>query len=768
MKYQIIIIIFILSFTSTLLLAQKYTISGYITDNNTGEYLIGAVVRVKNSPDIGYGTNNYGFYSLSLAKGSYELEFSYIGHLKESVNITLTANQRINVTLKEAPNKLQEIVITSNNDNANVRQSQMGLQKLNVEVAGKLPVIFGEKDILKILQLFPGIKSGGDGQSGFTVRGGTIDQNLILLDDAPIYNASHLLGFFSTFNSDAIKDVSLYKGTAPAQFGGRLSSVVDVKMNDGNNQNFDVKGGIGLISSKINIEGPIQKGKSSFLFSGRRTYVDAFLKLFDRFKNNSLSFYDLNAKLNFKTSDRDRLFISGYLGRDALELNKRMGINWGNKTGTVRWNHLFNSKLFSNSSLIYSDYDYKIDIEDPHNEFSILSSIRDWNLKQTFQYFPDSKNEWKLGYNIIYHTITPGLINFPSATTMSNEEPRNGMESAIFATNNWQATNKLKINYGIRFSSFMVLGGSDYYNLNADKNVIDTIQQAGPIENYLNIEPRLSLSYSISESCSFKMAYTRNTQNLHLITNSVSGSPTDKWIMDSNNVKPEISDQVSLGYFRNFDDNIYEFSVESYYKSMQNQIDYKDNADIQVPVIETQLLYGKGRAYGLEVLLRKSKGKFTGWLGYSLSRSEKQIEGINKNHWYPARQDRTHDISIVGMYEISNRWNVSAIWVYRTGNAISFPSGKYMLEGQTVWLYTERNGYRMPAYHRLDLGATYKLKEHKLFNSELSFSLFNAYGRENPYIITFERSGNDPNQTVAIQTSLFRWVPSISWNFTLK
>ena len=767
MKYILIGLIYILSFSSTLLLAQRYTISGYITDNKTGEYLIGAVVLVKNSNNIEYATNNYGFYSLSLIKGNYEIEFSFIGHKKQSVTVSLTSNKNLNVVLKETSNELQEIVITSNNNNTDVRQAQIGLQKLNVKVANTLPVIFGEKDILKILQLFPGIKSGGDGQSGFTVRGGTADQNLILLDNAPIYNASHLLGFFSTFNSDAIKDVSIYKGTAPAQYGGRISSVVDVKMNEGNNQNIEVKGGIGLISSKLNIEGPIQKGKSSFLISGRSTYIDIFLKMDDQFKNNSLSFYDLNAKLNFTTSDKDRLFISGYLGRDALGLNKRMGIDWGNKTATARWNHLFNSKLFSNTSLIYSDYDYKINIENPDNEFTILSSIKDWNLKQMFQYFPDSINEWKFGYNLIHHTIAPGIISFPNIT-ISNEYPKSGLESAIFATNNWQATNKLKINYGIRFSSFLVLGGSDYYKLDAYQNVTDTIRQANPIKNYLNIEPRLSINYNFNENSSFKMAYTRNVQNLHLITNSVSGSPTDKWIMNTNNVKTEISDQISIGYFHNFNDNNYELSVESYYKSMQNQIDYKDNADVQIPVIETQLLYGIGRAYGLEILLKKNKGKFTGWLGYTLSRSEKQIDGINKNNWYPARQDRTHDISIVGMYEISKRWIVSAIWVYRTGNAISFPSGKYLLEGQTVWLYTERNGYRMPAYHRLDLGATYKFKEHKLLNSELSFGLFNAYGRENPYIITFERSGGDPNQTVAIQTSLFRWVPSISWDFTIR
>jgi hypothetical protein len=613
----------------------------------------------------------------------------------------------------------------------------------------------------------PGVKSGGDGQSGFTVRGGTIDQNLILLDDAPVYNASHLLGFFSTFNSDAINDVALYKGTAPAQFGGRISSVVDVKMNEGDNQHYGVSGGIGLISSKLNVEGPLQKGKSSFLLSGRRTYADIFLKLDDRFKDNQLYFYDFNAKLNYRFSDKDRFFVSGYFGRDILGISNRFSIDWGNTTATARWNHLYNSKLFGNTSLIYSSYNYKINLQNDSNKFSILSTINDWNLKQEFQYFPNSNNQWKIGYNIIYHTITPGQIITETVTEDENQI-KNGLESAIYVNNDWQATDKLKVNYGLRLSHFLVLGGSDYFILDDNKNVTDTINQTKPIANYIYLEPRFSLSYTLSDNNSLKLAYTRNTQNLHLITNSVSGSPTDKWIMNSNNVKPEVSDQLSMGYFRNFADNTYEFSVEAYFKSMQNQIDYKDNANDRAPVIETELLYGKGRAYGLELLLKKNQGKFTGWLGYTLSRSEKQIDGINQNNWYAARQDRTHDISIVTMYDISKRWNVSAVWVYQTGNAITFPSGKYEYAGQTIWLYTERNGYRMPAYHRLDLGATYKFKEKKNFKSELSFSLYNAYGRENPYIITFEKSKTDPNKTVAIQTSLFRWIPSISWNFNLK
>jgi len=762
MKYLSLVLSLV--FSSSILFAQTFTISGYITDKKTGESLIGAVALVKNSPGIGRASNDYGFYSLSMPKGNYEIVFSYVGHQKQSINVELTGNKTLNVAMEDMTTNLQEVVITGTLDNENVRQSTMGVEKINVETVSKLPVIFGERDILKTLQLLPGVKSGGDGQSGFTVRGGTVDQNLILLDDAPVYNASHLLGFFSTFNSDAIKDIALYKGTAPAQFGGRISSVVDVKMNEGDNQKYDVSGGIGLISSKLNIEGPLQKGKSSFLISGRRTYADVFLKLTEQFKENQLYFYDFNAKLNYRFSDKDRLFVSGYFGRDVLGLSDRFSIDWGNTTGTMRWNHLYNSKMFGNTSLIYSNYDYKINIDGDIAQFSILSRIRDWNLKQEFQYFPNSNNEWKFGYNLIYHTITPGQIT-NDTIPLDNNQIRNGLESALYVTNDWQATDKLKINIGLRLSNFSVLGGSDYYTLDAKNSVIDTINPTGLVANFPYLEPRFSMSYTLNDKSSLKTAYTRNTQNMHLITNSVSGSPTDKWIMNTNIVKPEIGDQFSAGYFLNFKDNMFEFSAEAYYKYMQNQIDYKDNANEQAPVIETELLYGKGRAYGLELLLKKNKGKFSGWVGYTLSRSEKQIDGINKNLWYAARQDRTHDISIVTMYDISKRFNVSAVWVYQTGNAITFPSGKYEVSGNIIWLYTERNGYRMPAYHRLDLGATYKLKETKRFTSELSFSLFNAYGRENAYIITFEESESDPNKTVAIQTSLFRWIPSVSWNF---
>jgi CarboxypepD_reg-like domain/TonB-dependent Receptor Plug Domain len=766
MRTKLTISILLLSISS-LIFAQKHTISGYITDRTTGETLIGATVAVAGESNTGKSTNGYGFFSLNLPEGKYRLTASYLGYTKYETEINLKENKSVNIGLEPTGNTLNEVVVTGVSDNHRVTEAQMGVEKISPATANKLPVIFGERDILKTMQLLPGVKSGGDGQSGFTVRGGTMDQNLIQLDDATVYNASHLLGFFSTFNSDAIKDVDIFKGTAPAQYGGRISSVVDVKMNEGNNQNYAVSGGIGLISSKLSLEGPIQKGKSSFLVSGRRTYADLFLNFDQKYKGYQLYFYDLNLKANYRFSDIDRLYISGYFGRDVLAIPKIFGFDWGNKTATLRWNHLFNSKFFANTSLIYNDYSYNIDATFSNISFSILSQIKDWNLKQEFQYYPNSNNEWKIGYNVIYHTINPGQIK-SDIIKVDAPDLKDGLESAVYIANNWEVASNIKINYGLRISDFDVLGGHTYYNLDANKNIESTIQGSKSVANYFNLEPRLSLSYILSDVSSIKAAYTRNTQNMHLITNSVSGSPTDKWVMNTNNIKPEISDQVSLGTFMNFNENMYEFSLEGYYKKMQNQIDYKDNANMQNQDIETQLLFGKGRAYGAEFLLKKNKGRLTGWLGYTLSRTEKQIDGINNNDWYVARQDRTHDVSIVLMYEFSKKINVSAVWVYQTGNAVSFPSGSYSVYGNKLWLYTERNGYRMPAYQRLDLGFNWKLKETQHFTSELAFSVYNAYGQENPYIITFEQNKEHPNKTDVVQTALFKQIPSVSWIFKFK
>jgi len=749
---------------------QRFTVNGSVRSKKTGESIIGASVTVKDK-NTGVTSNDYGFYSISLFPGNYTLLVSAVGHEQQTLDVNLNKNVTLNIFLEDEVKDLQDVTVTSSRGRS-LSSTQMGAEKLTISDTKTIPVLFGERDVLKTIQLLPGIKSAGDGNSGFYVRGGSADQNLILLDEAPVYNASHLLGFFSTFNSDAIKDIMVYKGGMPAQYGGRLSSVLDIKMNDGNNQDYDVSGGIGAISAKVNVEGPIQKDKSSFLVSARRTYVDAFLKLSkdSTINNNSLYFYDLNAKLNYQLGKRDRLYLSGYFGRDQLGVGETFKLNWGNATGTLRWNHIFSNKLFSNTSLIFSNYDYKITIKSGANDFKVYSQIKDWNLKQEFQWYLNSKNNIRFGLNSIYHTMRPGEISSSDSSSFNDKilQRRYSVENAVYASNNWKVSDKFNLSYGLRLSIFSVLGKGDFYNVNNDGKVLDTIsyKKGEVVKTYVNPEPRIAASYMLNSSTSLKASYVRNAQNLHLISNSTTSTPTDKWIASTNIIKPEISDQVSVGYYKNLAGNKYELTVEAYYKTMQNQIDYRDGADVfSNDVIETQLLYGKGRAYGIEWLLKKKAGRFTGWLSYTLSKTERKIDGINNNQWYNARQDRTHDIAIVGTYQLNKKWTLSANWVYYTGDAVSFPSGKYRVDGQMVYYYTERNGYRMPAYHRLDLGAILQLKKTKRFSSELSLSLYNAYGRENAYIIEFRDKKDDPNKTEAVRTALFKFIPSVSYNF---
>lgn len=772
-RYKLLLLFISVFLISTQRLwAQDYSISGTITDQKTGEQLIGVIVQVAEDKSIGTSTNEYGLFSLSLKKGTYTLLVSYLGYQTLKETIHLDKNIQWNRTLQTRANELKEVEIKSIAANDNVVSTNMGLERLNMAQIKEVPVLFGERDILKTLQLLPGVKSAGDGNSGFYVRGGTADQNLILLDEATVYNASHLMGFFSTFNSDAIKDVSLYKGNMPAQYGGRLASVMDVRMNDGNNQNYAVSGGIGLIASRLMLQGPITKGKGSFLVSARRTYADMFLKLSSKEsqRNNRLYFYDLNLKANYTLGKNDRIYLSGYFGKDVLSVAKIFGIDWGNATTTLRWNHLFNAKLFSNTSLIYSNYNYNIGLNFGENKFTILSRIIDWNLKQEFQYFPNPNNTIKFGFSTIYHNILPGEIKATATSGINNFAlpKRYGWENALFANNDWKVSPRFKLSYGLRLSLYSVLGSGVFYNFDQDGIPTDTFKYASGdfVKTYINPEPRLALNYTFDESQSVKASYARNTQHMHLLTNSTASSPTDRWIPNSNIIRPEIADQVSLGYYKNLKENRFETSVETYYKAMQNQIDFKDGASIEGnELVESQLLFGKGRAYGLELSLKKKEGKFTGWISYTLSRTEKQIEGINAGKWYAARQDQTHNLALVGIYKLNPKWTVSATFVYYTGNAVTFPSGKYSINGKSYFLYTERNGYRMPAYHRLDLGATYKLKTKKHYSSELAFSLYNAYGRENPYLINFQEDPNNPNLTQAVQYSLFRFVPSISWNF---
>jgi len=756
--------------------AQNYTIGGTIKDAATGEKLIGVVIQVAELKGTGTTTNDYGFYSLTLKEGEYTLVYSYMGYKTITEQVSLHKDVIKNLSLGSSNNELSEVVISSVARNENIKSTQMGMDKLNMAQIKDIPVLFGERDVMKTLQLLPGVKSGGDGNSGFYVRGGAADQNLIQLDEATVYNASHLLGFFSTFNSDAIKDVTLYKGNMPAQYGGRLASMMDVKMNDGNDQRFGVSGGIGLISSRLLVEGPLKKNKGSFLISGRRTYADMFLKLSNdpAQRNNKLYFYDFNAKANYTLSEKDRLFLSGYFGQDVIGVGNLFGIDWGNATGTLRWNHIFNSRLFANTSLIYSNYKYNIGLSIANNDIEIISRIQDWNLKQEYQYYLNPKNTIKFGFNSIYHTIVPGEIR-ASGTSGVNSQAltrRYGWENAVFFNNDWKANTHLNISYGLRISSFSVIGPGKFYDFDQSGNVLDTIafQRGNFVKTYINPEPRLSASYVFNEEQSVKAAYARNTQNMHLLSNTTSSSPTDRWVPSSNIIKPEIADQVSIGYFRNFDNNKFQCSVETYYKFMQNQVDYRDGAQVTGfdELAEGELLFGKGRAYGAEFSVKKKEGKLTGWFSYTLSRTERQINGINNGSWYPARQDQTHNLAIVAIYSVSKKWTLSGTFVYNTGNAVTFPSGKYKVDNQVMFLYTERNGYRMPAYHRLDIGATCKLRDKKHFSSELALSIYNAYGRENAYIINFREDPDDASKTQAVQYALFRFVPSISYNFKFK
>lgn len=751
---------------------QKFTINGSVKSGKTGETIIGASVRI-DSTNTGTLSNEYGFYSITLPQGRHHLEISAIGQKTWVKDVVLDKNLQLDVFLEEVARELSNVVVTASSRGRSVAGTQMGAERLTISEIKDIPMILGERDVLKALQLLPGIKSAGDGSSGIYVRGGAADQNLILLDEAPVYNASHLFGFFSTFNSDAIKDVTVYKGGMPAQYGGRLSSVLDIKMNDGNNRDFGASGGIGLISSKLNIEGPIQEGKSSFLISGRRTYADIFLKFDKANKNNELYFYDINAKFNYQLNKKDRLFLSGYFGSDKLAVGETFGLNWGNGTGTLRWNHIFNNKLFSNTSLIFSNYNYQINVQDKTSDIKVFSQIRDWNIKEELQWFPDAKNTVRLGVNAIYHSMRPGEISTEETSSINSQQlqKRYSLENALFVSDVWKATDKFNVSFGARLTAFSILGKGDFYTLDANGVVIDTTSYKGGsvVKSYLNVEPRLALSYMIGKSASIKASYVRNVQNLHLISNSTASNPTDKWVASTNIIKPEISDQGSLGYYQNIAGNKYELTVEVYYKTLKNQIDYRDGADIfNNNAIETQLLFGEGRAYGVEWLLKKKIGKLTGWLSYTLSKTERKIAGINNGEWYNARQDRTHDIAIVTSYQLNKKWTLSANWVFYTGDAVTFPSGKYNLGNQTYFLYTERNGYRMPNYHRLDLGATKLLGKNraaKRFKSEVAFGLYNAYGRENAYTISFREGKDDPNKTEAVRTALFKFIPSISYNF---
>lgn len=751
---------------------EKFTVNGTVRDGRTGETMIGVNVLLSPRINTGAVSNAYGFYSITAEAGEYDLVTSFTGFLPDTQHISLTKNIEVQIKLKQSPVQLEAVVVSSKKKNENITRALMGVQKLSTNEIKNVPVIFGERDVLKTIQLLPGIKSAGEGNSGFYVRGGAADQNLILLDEATVYNASHLLGFFSTFNSDAIKDITVYKGGMPAEYGGRLSSVLDIKTNDGNNQKFGMSGGIGLISSRLNAEGPIVKNKGSYNISARRTYADLFLALAKdtSIRNNKLYFYDLNGKANYKLNDKNRLYFSIYNGRDNLGFSGAFSIDYGNTTATLRLNHIFNSRLFSNTSLIYTNYNYKIKINAGNNKLLITSRIEDLNLKQDLQYYINANSKLNFGLNIIHHTLVPGVVEASEQSSFNSLklQQKYSLENAAYISHELNTFNKFNFTYGLRFSSYSVLGPGNFYTYDAAGNTTDTATYTKGkfVKTYFNVEPRFAASYKFSEMRSLKFSYSRNVQNIHLLSNTTSANPTDLYIGSSNNVKPEIADQVALGYFQNFKDNGYEFSSEIYYKSLLNQIDYITGAELKANEnVESQLLFGKGRAYGLELFFKKKYGKLNGWIGYTLSKTERKFDGIDNGRWFNATQDKTHELSIVGIYELNKKLTFSGTFVYNTGNAVTFPSGKYSINGQTFFYYTERNGYRMPAYHRLDIGVTWQRKKTAKYESSWSFFIYNVYSRENAYSIDFQDDPGDPSKTRAVQTTLFKIVPSITYNF---
>ncbi|MBD1431663.1 TonB-dependent receptor [Sphingobacterium sp. DN00404] len=765
-------LIFAVLFGSINAFAQQVVLNGVIRDAESGETLIGAVVLAEPGLQAA-STNAYGFYSLALSEGKHRVTFSYVGYQSHSEEIDISDSQRLNVELRRGNNTLEEVVVSAERKDDNVSNPQMGVLNFTMEEVKNVPVVFGERDLLKTIQLLPGVQSGGEGSSNFYVRGGGGDQNLILLDEATVYNASHLLGFFSTFNSDAIKDVQLYKGGIPAQFGGRISSVLDIAMLDGNQKKLTTEGGIGLIASRLKVEAPLIKDKSSFMISGRRTYADMFLKLSndDDVNKSKLYFYDLNAKLNFRFNDKNTLYLSGYFGKDDLGYSDLFNFDWGNATATVRWNHIFSDKLFSNTSLIYSDFTYNVQVSSDDSNFGIASKIRNWNFKQDFSYYQNPISTWRFGVHALQQSIYPASITAGENTSVNSidVDNRQGVEVAAYVSHTWSPLDWLSVLYGLRATDFMVMGPGTFYTYDDDgEAVAEHYYGRGTVaKHYLNVEPRLSASFLLNEQHSIKASYNRIAQNLHQLTNTTASLPTDQYVVSSLNIKPQIADQVAVGYFRNFKDNRYEFSVETYYKHMDNQIDFRNGADLQAnQYLEGDLLYGIGRAYGVEAYLRKSTGKLHGWISYTLARSERKFDEIDNGQWFRARQDRTHDVSVVSMYELSKKWTLGATFVYYTGNAVTFPSGKYEVDGKTMFYYTERNGYRMPNYHRLDLSATYEpVLSDKRFRSSWTFGVYNAYNRRNAYIIDFRENKNNTNITEAYKIALFGIIPSVTWNF---
>jgi hypothetical protein len=763
---------------------KKVTINGYIKDSYSGETLIGATLSVKGISK-GVPSNSFGYYSLTLNEGNYEISCSFIGYQSEKLSIQLNSDTSLNISLKPTTTLSQEVVITASKKDNNVKSAQMGKTTLPIDQIKSVPAFLGEVDLLKVVQLLPGVRNAGEGSSGIYVRGGGPDQNLILLDDAVVYNTGHLFGFFSVFNADAIKNVSLIKGGMPAQYGGRLSSVLDVSMKEGNNKKMQVDGGIGVIASRISIQGPLVKEKSSFIISARRTYIDALTKPFvsksSQFYGSGYYFYDLNAKANYKFSEKDRLYISGYFGRDVFDFKNGaqsldVKIPWGNSTGTLRWNHVFNKKLFANTTAVYNDYNFSFQALQNNFNIKLASGIRDLSIKQDFDFYPFSKHRIKFGAAYTYHKFTPSVISGNQDSVVFN--PQNAQikyarEAAVYVQDDIEISSKLQLNVGLRYSFFQQVGPYKLYKTDFDGNRLDsTVYKNGmPVKTYGGLEPRATLRYAINDETSIKASVTKNFQYIHLVSNSGTTLPTDIWVSSTYKVKPQISWLYAAGFFKNFKKNMFETSVEMYYKDMQNQIEYSEGyTPNSLDDTENSFVFGKGWSYGSEFLVNKVRGKLTGWVGYTLSWTWRKFADLNFGEKYPAKYDRRHDLSVVGMYQLNTKWKLSATFIYGTGNAVTLPQRFYLVDGVLTQEFSRINQYRLPSYHRLDVAAilTPRKNQNRKWKTEWVFGAYNVYSRKNPYFIYYDQSGSAAEGSLRIQAkqvSIFPIIPSVTWNF---
>lgn len=784
--------LFIFSILAQISFSQsKVTLSGYIKDAENGESLIGATIFLLENQQ-GAASNEYGFYSISVEPGIYTVEYAYLGLQSQRKEIELIENQTMNVELEAMTTELNEVIVTGEAEDRNVTDIEMSVNKLDMTTIKSIPSLLGEVEVIRSLQLLPGVTTVGEGASGFNVRGGSIDQNLVLLDEAPVFNTAHLFGFFSVFNPDAVKDVKLYKGGIPARYGGRISSILDVRMKEGNTKDFTMNGGVGFIFSRLAIEAPIVKDKASFIVAGRRSYIDVLAKPFlnDDLSGSILNFYDLTLKANYNINDKNRVYLSGYFGRDNFGFGEAAGFNWGNSTGTVRWNHLFSEKLFSNFTFYFSDYDYKINFGDEAtNKFIWNANIENFSFKPEFTYFINPRNILRFGGQSIVYTFEPGNAVGISEGEFSDVslDKKHAIESAAYLDMEQDLSSTISVNYGLRLSHFNYTGEGNAYiygTAEAGKRRfpvdIKEYDQWESIQTYLNLEPRFSLKWQLGPSASVKGSYNRTTQYIHLISNTTASTPVDVWTPSTNNIKPQIGDQVALGYFKNLNNNMYELSTEIYYKKMQNLVDYIDGANLLLnEFLEGDLLAGEGRAYGLEFQAKKNKGDLSGWLSYTLARTERLVNGINGNDWYPSRYDQLHNLSISAFYELNDKWSLSGTFVYNTGTPTTFATSRYEQQGYIVPHNANdtRNNVRIPDYHRLDLSATLKGKKKKETDrwvADWVFSIYNVYSRRNPFSIYFQQPSERvlPDQTTntqAVQLSVVgSFIPSISYNFKFQ